>query len=157
LDSVSTRTCPHFHSIAIVLPSTWPSSFKPSRNALVRSENDAGVPGRSTPIRGIFCDCCAQTSSGHVVVPPLPKPTLRLRPIAPCPHPTVLREWNVRDAGMLPAQAPLRLAVPYEKDPLHRRTPASPHPMTPANALLMIACASSWMRRKWSLPRKLSA
>jgi hypothetical protein len=55
-------------------------------------------------------------------------------------------------AGILIAQAPLRLTVPVS-----RSTRPCPHPMTPANALLVIACASSWMRRKWSLPRKLSA
>ena len=68
-DSVSGWSYPHFHSIAIVLPSTNPSSLNPSRNAFVRGDDDAGAPGRRTPIRGIFRDCCAWICNGHIVVP----------------------------------------------------------------------------------------
>ena len=53
-DKVSIRSCPHFHSISIVFPSTWPSSLRLSRNAFVRNANNSGVPGRSTPILGYF-------------------------------------------------------------------------------------------------------
>src|SRR6516162_3571337 len=71
-------------------------------------------------------------------------------------RPAVLGGRHVLKPRMLHAQAPLRLTMPYEKDPLDRHT----LPVLISfrvNALLTIACASSGMQRKWSLPTKLSA
>ena len=66
----------------------------------------------------------------------------------------ILRERDIRDAGVLSAQAPLGLTVSYEKNSLDRHTRRA-QPMTPANALPKSVCASCWMRRKCSLLRKL--
>ena len=51
---------------------------------------------------------------------------------------------------------PLGLLVTVRSEE-RARTWRGHHSMLPAKAVLVIACASSWMRRKWSLPRKLSA
>jgi hypothetical protein len=63
--SRSTRSCPHFHSMATVLPSRYPRSRRPSTNAWVRAAKDVGVPNRRTPIRGTLWDCCARAPSGN--------------------------------------------------------------------------------------------
>jgi len=53
------------YSIATVLPSTQPSSLRPSRKA-ARSGEGASLRGERTryPIRGIFVGCCASAARG---------------------------------------------------------------------------------------------
>jgi hypothetical protein len=93
--SRSTRSCPHFHSMATVLPLTYPRSRRPSTNAWVRVAKDAGVPNRRTPIRGTLWDCCARAASGHAAAAP-PSSVMNSRRFTRSPR----RRGRVASAGL---------------------------------------------------------